>query len=87
MDKSQKFHEPLGFPSQRVGVIINYQWIATNIEEELIDEYHRDDIIKHYQNVVKVPPEVFENVPWNSLTLALCDSKNKNSVLKALYSQ
>ena len=87
LDKSQTFHEPLAFPSQQVGLMIDEQRIATNIEDELIAEYFKESIIKHYKNVVKVPEKAFENIQWHTLKLALRDSKNKNSVLKALHSQ
>ena len=87
LDKSNNFHEPINFPSQQVSLIIDNQHIATNIEEELIAGYYRDDIIKHYNNVVKVPSHAFDNIQWYSLKLALRDNKNKNSVMKALHSQ
>ena len=62
LDKSQTFHEPLAFPSQQVGLMIDEQRIATNIEDELIAEYFKESIIKHYKNVVKVPGKAFENI-------------------------
>ena len=46
IDISNNFHEPLPFPSQQVGLIIDNQHVATNIEEELIAGYYQEDIIK-----------------------------------------
>ena len=87
IDKSNNFHEPLNFPSQQVSLIVENQHVATNIEEEQIAGYYCDDIIKHYQDVVKVPSQASDNVQWHSLKLALHSNKNKNAVMKALHSQ
>lgn len=79
--------EPGVFPTQQISILINGKRISSHLEDRLIFEYYKDDLEKHYQNVVHLPKSQFKNIQWNALRLSLRNNPKFDQTVKAIHSQ
>ena len=79
--------EPSLFPSLQITIKINNKRVTSNVEDNLIFQYYKHSLYKHYENTVKLNTNEFDNIRWNAFRLTLRDSDKFAQTIKAIHSQ
>ena len=78
---------PMALPSQQVSLYVSGQPCVTNLPSRLIDSYYKQRTRKHFRNVVKLEPDFFDDIEWDSLRLTLKKNENASQYIKYIHNQ